>query len=103
MSRHPYGNTIPEIFAFSLIRSAQLFLKLFRSIPVFSMRKPDTKPPFFADNDACYLCNPTDLIRYFTRQGFKLERHSKPKRPPLSYLFAGGTWIAAKKQLANSK
>jgi len=99
--KHPYGNTIPETFAFAFLRAAQLMLKLVCTTPVFSMREADTRPPFFADNDACYLCNPTDLIRYFKRQGFKLERRGKPNRPPLSYLFAGGTWIAAQKPAAN--
>ena len=55
---------------------------------------------FHADNDACYLCNPVDLITFFRSHGYRIERRGKPGRPPLSYLFAGGTWVAARKPTA---
>lgn len=100
MPKHPYGNTLPEIVVFAVLRSLQLGAKLVRRSPRFSMRDPDTVPPFHADNDACYLCNPTDLISYFKGRGFKIERRGKPGRLPLSYLFAGGTWVAARKPAA---
>ena len=61
------------------------------------MREPDITPPFHADNDACYLCNPTDLILYFKRNGFVIERRGNPGRLPLAYLFASGTWVAVRK------
>jgi len=95
--RHPYGNTLPEIAAVALLRAAQLGGKLARRTPQFLMREPDAVPPFHADNDACYLCNPTDLIADFRRRGFAVVRRGKPGRPPLAYLFAGGTWVAARK------
>ncbi len=98
MARHPYGNTLPEILGFSLLRSAQVVAKLCRRGPGFTMREPDPTPPFHADNDACYLCNPTDLIADFRRRGFAIVRRGKPGRPPLSYLLAGGTWVAARKR-----
>lgn len=97
MPRHPYGNTWPEILGFAMLRGQQLFSKLIRRMPQFTMRKPDHVLPFHADNDACYLCNPTDLIKYFGHRGLKIERRGKPGRPPLSYLLAGGTWVAARK------
>ncbi len=97
MPRHPYGNTVPEILAVSLLRSAQLLAKLSRRSPRFTMREPDIVPPLHADNDACYLCNPTDRIAYFQGRGFSIERRGKPGRPPLSYLLAGGTCVAARK------
>ncbi|MEO6808270.1 MAG: class I SAM-dependent methyltransferase [Isosphaeraceae bacterium] len=97
MPRHPYGNTVPESLAFCFFHTAQLLAKLVRRSPRFTMREPDVVPPFHADNDACYLCNPTDLISYFRGHGFRIVRRGKPGRPPLSYLFAGGTWVAARK------
>lgn len=98
MPRHPLGNTVPEVIAISILRSTQLLAKLLTSKPQFIMRQPDTRPPFYADNDACYLCCPIDLIAFFRQLGFTIVRRGKPGRPPLSWLFAGGTWIAAKKQ-----
>ncbi|HEU5116751.1 MAG TPA: hypothetical protein VFT74_08770 [Isosphaeraceae bacterium] len=56
-------------------------------------------PPFHADNDACYLCNPVDLVKCFRQRGFRIERKSKPAGAPLVYLFAGGTWVAARKPM----
>ena len=97
LPRHPYGNTVPEILAGAVRNSFQLVPKLMRSSPRFLMRAPDVVPPFHADNDACYLCNPVDLVKYFRQKGFKIELKTKPGRPPLSYLFAGGTWVAARK------
>jgi SAM-dependent methyltransferase len=95
--RHPYGNTLPEILAFAVIRSFQLLAKTLRRSAHFSMRQPDTKLPFHSDNDACYLCNPTDLIHYFQERGYSILRRGKPGRFPLAYLLVGGTWVAAKK------
>ena len=97
MPRHPYGNTLPETFGVSMLRGFQLLAKLLHRAPRFTMREPDTTPPFHADNDACYLCNPTDLIRYFQGLGYRIERRGKPGRLPLTYLAAGGTWVAARK------
>jgi SAM-dependent methyltransferase len=97
MPLHPYGNTVPEVVAVALLRTAQLAVKLVRRSPRFTMREPDRVPPFTADNDACYLCNPTDLIAYFRGHGFRVERRGKPGRLPLAYLVAGGTWVAARK------
>ncbi len=97
MPRHPYGNTWPEILLIALLRGTQLLAKLVRRTPHFTMREPDTKPPFHADNDACYLCNPTDLITFFRRHGYRIERRGKPGRLRLAYLVAGGTWVAARK------
>jgi SAM-dependent methyltransferase len=97
MPRHPFGNTWLEILGFAHLRGAQLIGKLFRGTPKFSMRDPDIVPPFHSDNDACYLCNPVDLIAFFKNRGFRIERRGKPGRPPLAYLLAGGTWVAARK------
>ena len=71
--------------------------KSMRRSPHFTMREPDTTPPFHADNDACYLCNPTDLVAFFRSRDFTVERRGKPGRLPLAYLAASGTWVAARK------
>jgi SAM-dependent methyltransferase len=97
MPRHPYGNTLGEILGVAVARSCQLVAKLFRRTPHFTMREPDTVPPFHADNDACYLCCPADLIAYFRARGFRVLRRGRPGRPGPTYLFAGGTWVAARK------
>jgi SAM-dependent methyltransferase len=97
MAKHPYGNTVPEILMVCLRRSWELFLAVTSPQPQFLMRAPDSVPPFHADNDACYLCNPTDLVRYFQRRGFRVVCRGRPGRPAFSYLFAGGTWVAARR------
>jgi hypothetical protein len=89
MPSHPYGNTLWEILAITALRTAQLIRKLFSRRPQFTTRAPDTVPPFHADNDASYLCNPTDLIAWFKSAGWRrFERTAWTA--PLSYLGAGG-------------
>lgn len=61
------------------------------------MRVPDTVPPFYSDNDACYLCNPTDLVKFFPKQGCSVIQTGRHGRLPFAYLFASGTWVAARK------
>src|SRR6185312_11938075 len=94
MPRHPSGNTLPES-AVSLVQtSARLTAKLASPRPRFEMRVPDTVPPFHADNDACYLCCPVDLIRFFGGLGFSVVRSAKPGRPAFTGPIAAGTWFA---------
>lgn len=97
MSSHPYGNTLWEIVAVTILRTAQLIRKLLIRRAHFTMRTPDTAPPFHSDNDASYLCNPADLIAWFRSAGWRMLRRGRHGRPPLSYLVAGGTWVAARK------
>jgi len=97
MPRHPYGNTLWEILALTPVRTAQLIGKLFRRGPHFSMRTADTVPPFHSDNDACYLCNPTDIIAWFRSAGWRVLRRGRHGRLALSYLIFAGTWVAARK------
>ena len=63
----------------------------------FSMRTPDLTPPFHADNDACYLSNPIDLIKFFRENHCQVIQNGAYGRLPFTYLLAGGTWIAARK------
>ncbi len=96
-ARHPYGDTYAEIFGYSVLRTIQLTWKLLNNNPGFILREPDLVPPFEADNDACYLLNPTDVVKFFRKNKLKVIRNGKPGRPPLTHLIAGGTWVAAKK------
>jgi hypothetical protein len=97
MPIHTAGNTFCEIIYFSAFRFFQTIQKLLTKYPIFSMRKPDTNPPFHSDNDACYLCSPIDLFRYFTKHGFFIAKLSKQGRLSLFYFLRGGTWVAVKK------
>ena len=101
MPRHPYGNTTAERFRAFVSTSRLLIKKLLDPLPALLMRVPDTNPPFHGDNDACYLCNPTDLVKFFRECGFRVLRNGKHGRPPISQLFAGGTWIAVRKQVSS--
>ncbi len=95
--KHPYGNTAGEHIQSFLKVSAILSRKLLTSQPSFTMRVPDVRPPFVADNDACYLCNPTDIVRYFQNGSFRILRKGKDGRSAVSNLLAGGTWVAAQR------
>ncbi len=96
-SHHPYGNTLTEHLLSVPSITAHLIRKIISRNAAFSMREPDTRPPFSADNDACYLCNPTDFLKFFPKQGCRIVQNGRHGRFPLSYLVAGGTWIAAQK------
>lgn len=98
MARHPFGDTVPEATAVLAVNALRLGWKLLARKPIFTMREPDLIPPFYADNDACYLCNPVDLVRYFRARGHEILCRSKPGRPDWSWIVAGGTWVAAQKQ-----
>ena len=99
MPRHPFGNTLVEVLGFAGLRGLQLAGKLLARTPRLLMRTPDRRPPYHADNDACYLCCPTDLIRHFRALGWRIERRGKPGRWGLVHLLAGGTWVVARKPL----
>jgi len=98
MQRHPFGNTLPETLA-SLPRNAgRLLAKSLSRRARFTMRQPDLTPPFVADNDACYLCNPLDLVRFFSAHGADVIQSGAFGRPRLGTLLAAGTWVAARKR-----
>ncbi len=96
--RHPYGNTLSETLACIPVTMFRAARKILAPDARFSMRVPDTRPPFHADNDACYMCNPTDFLKWFPKRGCEIIQVGKVGRPPLSYLFAGGVWIAVRKR-----
>lgn len=97
MQRHPNGNTLPEAVLILLVNFFRLGKKLLSSGVSFTMRQPDLTPPFHGDNDACYLCNPIDISRYLSNTNCQVLLNGKPGRFPGSYLFAGGTYVVAKK------
>ncbi len=96
MPRHPSGNTLPELVGSLFGNAGRLAGKLMARQPHFSMREPDLKPPFHADNDACYLCNPVDLLKFFRSQGCRILRNGQYNRPPLSWLVTSGTYVTAR-------
>jgi SAM-dependent methyltransferase len=96
MPRHPAGNTLPEFVGTFFGHGARLAGKLMARRPHFTKREPDLRPPFHADNDACYLCNPVDLIKFFRSQGCQVLRNGQYNRPPLSWLITSGTYVTAR-------
>lgn len=95
MSRHPFGNTIFESLGALASNSVRIVAKSLSPHASFDMREPDINPPFHADNDACYKCNPIDLEKYLTGHGCRVVQNGKPGRMRRTAMLAGGTWIAA--------
>jgi SAM-dependent methyltransferase len=101
---HPYGNTLPETVWHLGHHSYQMLRKMFVEPPVkFLMRDPDTRPPFHADNDASYYCNPLDLIHWAKQTSdvrplrwWATDRHVARFIWP----FTGGTWVVLEKLAA---
>jgi SAM-dependent methyltransferase len=98
MPRHPGGNTIPELLIGLFHNLWRTIFRLTASPVHFEMRQPDLTPPLSADNDACYLCNPLDLVKFFRGRGCQVLRNGKPGRPSWTAAWAGGTWIVVSKQ-----
>jgi hypothetical protein len=96
MPRHPFGNTLPELGVGLLVALARIVGKSISRHAAFTMREPDLRPPFHADNDATYLCNPLDLIRYFRGLGCYVLRDVALGRPQWTRMLAGGTWVAVR-------
>jgi SAM-dependent methyltransferase len=97
MPRHPWGNTLPEGLVVLVKNLALLGRKILSPSVQFHMRAPDMRPPFHADNDACYLCNPLDLVRFFRSKGCEVVKNGCDGRPPLSWLVATKTYVAARR------
>lgn len=97
MPKHPCGNTLPEVLWSFPSALGSILVKLLTLEARFTMREPDLNLPFHADNDACYLCNPIDLCKFLSSQGFAIARNGAPGRPTWTRLLASGTYIAARK------
>jgi SAM-dependent methyltransferase len=96
MPYHPFGNTLPEVVYFL---GRNLFLSLSKWLSrqaTFTMREPDTRPPFHSDNDAVYLCNPLDLTRFFRKSGCTILRDIALGRSGWTRMLASGTWLAVR-------
>jgi SAM-dependent methyltransferase len=98
MPQHPFGNTFPEIVASMAMASYHLLQKSLCPIPKFVMRVPDSTPPFHGDNDSCYMCNPIDLVKFFRFNNCRILRNGKHGRPPLTWPFVTGTYVAVQKK-----
>ena len=100
--KHPYGNTLGESARYTASSLRMTLGKLFGGRPAqFLMREPDPNPPFHGDNDACYLCNPMDLLRWAEQVPGVRPLRWWPLDRPLSRVgwpFGGGTWIVLEKQ-----
>jgi hypothetical protein len=81
MPRRPGGNTLPEIVVTFWVKCFRLTAKLLSQKPHFSMREPDLNPPFHADNDACHVCNPVDLVRFFRSKDCQVLQNGNPEDP----------------------
>jgi SAM-dependent methyltransferase len=101
LPRHPGGNTMPEAWVSVARNLAWTAQKLVERAPHFRMREPDTRPPFHSDNDACYMCNPVDLVKWaedgkntIARRWWAADRRFARQLWPL----LGGTWVVIEKR-----
>jgi SAM-dependent methyltransferase len=93
---HPFGNTLPECMWYLGRNLLLTSWKRFNRRATFTMREPDTRPPFHSDNDSVYLCNPLDLTRFFRAKRCTILRDTALGRSGLTRMLAGGTWVAAR-------
>lgn len=97
MPRHPHGNTLFEVLAHIPLLLARVLRKTVSREATFTMREPDVTPPFHADNDSCYWCNPIDLRKFLAACGCRIIQNGRPGRLPGTSMLASGTWVAASK------
>ncbi|MEH2160649.1 MAG: class I SAM-dependent methyltransferase [Nostoc sp.] len=95
MPKHPWGNTLLEILVSCPLMLTLMIKKLVDSKASFTMREPDINPPFHADNDACYMCNPIDFVKFLPQQNCVIAQNGFYGRPQWTILIASGTFIAA--------
>jgi SAM-dependent methyltransferase len=94
LPRHPFGNTVPETLATIPHRALHTARGLLGRGPRFLPREPDPRPPFHADNDAAWLCNPMDVRSWGPAAGMLPVRWwSDRPAARLLWPFAAGTWI----------
>ena len=101
MPRHPGGNTMPESWKFTFIFFFKTMKKWLGESPVhFWMREPDTQPPFHANNDVCYYCNPMDIVNWARKQkGLQILRYGKDDglKGRFTWFLGGGMWMVLEK------
>lgn len=102
-ARHPGGNTMPEAWYYTFHHLWHTFSKLLvKNKTCFIMRIPDTKPPFHADNDSTWYCNPMDILNWTKEtQDIQPMHWWADDRFLARFLwpFAGGTWIVLEKNV----
>ena len=96
MPRHPFGNTLPEVVAAAVRNAGLVARKSLGRQPHFTTRQPDLRPPFHADNDAVWLCNPLDVSRHLRGRGCDILADVATGRGGWTRMLAGGTWVAAR-------
>jgi SAM-dependent methyltransferase len=92
---HPYGNVTSEARR-ELARVLRASRSSLRHRPArFETRVPDAHPPFHADNDATWFCNPADLLAWSRETGLRPVRWWSDRRfARLWWRLAAGTWVA---------
>jgi SAM-dependent methyltransferase len=99
--RHPFGNNLPEHWRFVFHHLWHTGVKLAGVGGMrFLMREPDPNPPFHADNDATYYCNPMDLLLWARgTPGVRAVRWWDDHRSAAHLLWpvTGGTWVVLEK------
>jgi SAM-dependent methyltransferase len=98
--RHPYGNTLGEALASAARVAAHTARGLLVRRPRFVARRPDPQPPFHADNDATWLCNPMDVRAWGRANGLREVRWWSQDRTGarLWWPVAAGTWVVLEKR-----
>lgn len=97
MPKHPHGNTLPEVVVNTFKNIFYIFRLYFTSKAIFKLREPDLRPPFHADNDACYFLNPLDLKYFYESRGYQVLNISGIDRSKYLAMVSSGTWFAARK------
>jgi len=101
MPRHPGGNTMPEAWLSTARHLTWTLQKLVvERTPHFRLREPDVNPPFHADNDACYFCNPMDLVNWARDTERAIPRRwwaADRRLARVMWPFGGGTWVVLEK------
>ncbi len=97
MPRHPFGNTLPEVVLTLAGNAGRIARRSLSRRPILQMREPDLRPPFHSDNDACFVCNPLDLSKFFRAHNCEIIRNGKPGRPAITRMLASGTFLAVRK------
>jgi SAM-dependent methyltransferase len=99
LPRHPFGNTLPEVVSTMAGNAGRIARRSLARKPVLQMREPDLRPPFHSDNDACFVCNPLDLAKFFRAHGCEIIQNGKPGRPAVTRMLASGTFLAVRKAM----
>ena len=98
--RHPFGNTLPEALGAAARSLVHTVRGLVARTPRFARREPDPRPPFHADNDATWFCNPMELRTWGRANGLHVLRWWAADRPGARvwWPLAAGSWVVLEKR-----